>query len=194
MCLLHLFLGLRILSPISHSLSLSFGLCPSNMASRSFIFVLSSAIHSIGIECLALPPTRVCPSPSSACASPPRLALDPDCPLPTPPDVCELLRSSFKKTRGNVAGWRPLTQCFLCFTITTILPYHYLNLSHLLIDMCSFQPILMAFQASIVTPTPCHHHHAYVVTEPLSSWDVAMSWAMPLGDTSALPPEMKCVL
>ena len=93
-----------------------------------------------------------------------------------------------------VAGWRPLTQCFLCFTITTILPYYYLNTSHLLIDMCSFQPIIMAFQASIVTPTPCHHHHAYVVTEPLSSWDVAMSWAMPLGDTSALPPEMKCVL
>ena len=108
-------------------------------------------------------PTRVCPPPS-----PPRLALDPDCPLPTPPDVFELLRSSFKKSRGNIAGWRPLTQCFLCFTITTILPYHYLNLSHLLIDMCSLQPILMASQASTVTPTPCHHHHAYVMTEPLS--------------------------
>ncbi len=74
MGLLHLFLGLHILLPISHSLSLSFGLCPSNMASRSFNFVLSSAMHSIGIECLALPPTRVRPPPSPRLPAPRHLA------------------------------------------------------------------------------------------------------------------------
>ncbi len=37
----------------------------------------------------------------------------------------QLLRSSFQKTRGNVAGWRPLTLCFLCLTITTTLLHYY---------------------------------------------------------------------
>jgi hypothetical protein len=80
-------LGLRLLLPISHSQSLSLDPCPSSMATRSFIFILSPAKHSIGIEGSALPPIRVRPPHHSplACTSPPLLALDLDCPLPTFP-------------------------------------------------------------------------------------------------------------
>lgn len=124
MCLRHFFLGLRLLSPISHSLSLSLGLCPSNMASRSFIFILSSAKHLIGIECLALPPTRVRPSPHRPLAAPQPLPRHGHwLPLYVGFPSFNYSDPVFKKQGGMSPGGDPYLCVLYCFTTTTTFLY-----------------------------------------------------------------------